>query len=90
MPDRVGWRPGTQPFGANELGNPNKWFRYFDLVSTTKPGDMAAFVAKVGSGHTTMVVGSGILIYAGEYGVKLGTYPAVLGHHIAQAFRRHK
>ncbi len=70
------WRPRDQPFGANSFADPSKDFYEFTIVTSGQPGDVIAFQMEEGggSGHMTMKVANGLLIYAGPLDSKVGTY----------------
>jgi RHS repeat-associated protein len=78
MPDRVGWIPLTQPYGAKELAKPTTQLDYLRVVPSARIGDIVAFppYSEHGGehGHAALKAGPGLLIYAGEFGVKVGTY----------------
>jgi cell wall-associated NlpC family hydrolase len=93
MPDRIGFFFGTQEYRANVLGDKRVELDHFTIVSTPQPGDIAAFrnLDKDKSGHTTLSVGGGVLIYAGPNDVKLGSYKLVYGKdHYPAVYRRHR
>jgi hypothetical protein len=73
MPDRRNY-PGEQPYGANVLGDLSKSLDCLTPTMNPRLGDIVAFISTAGSGHSGLKVGSGLLIYAGEHEVKLGTF----------------
>jgi hypothetical protein len=82
------------PASANELGDQTVAIPDFpgDTMSP-QPGDIAGFsepdyVHAGGHGHSALVVGNGVLIYAGAYCVKLGDLETnQIGHN--QVYYRH-
>jgi RHS repeat-associated protein len=81
------------PPPANVLGGRSARISNFPAVFAPGLGDVAAFPSfGRASGHTAMYLGSGVLIYAGEYGVKVNTLGQT-SHALHTAFvtyRRYK
>ncbi|MGH9967450.1 MAG: RHS repeat-associated core domain-containing protein, partial [Pyrinomonadaceae bacterium] len=62
-----GYFPGANEWAAGRVQN-------FQLVSTPQLGDVAAWGARVGAGHSGIYIGGGATIYAnGQVGVKIQT-----------------
>jgi RHS repeat-associated protein len=76
---------------ANELANPSADVANFGVTSTAGVGDIAAFQAPAGYiGHSTINLGGGALVYAGENAVKVGTVGQNMEGHTAVTYRRYK
>lgn len=77
------------PASANTLGDRNVFVSHFAVFSDypVPPGAIVAFGSEVGSGHSTLWCGSGILIYAGGEEVKLGTFNKNQAGHQQAVFR---
>jgi len=66
----------TYPPVANDWADSGMNLRNFDVLprSQASAGDIIAFQNKLGSGHTTIKAGPGLLIYAGPDKAMLGSY----------------
>lgn len=76
---------------ANELANPSANVPHFGLTLTPGVGDIAAFQAPPGFiGHSTINLGGGALVYAGQGAVKVGTVDQNMAGHTAVTYRQYK
>jgi RHS repeat-associated protein len=77
---------------ANDYANSSKTIPHFDVVTIPQLGDIAAFPARIGQGHSSIYTGNGTVIYAAERTVKVQTVNYVLsaGGHSSVTYRRYK
>ena len=60
------------------------------MVGSGAVGDVAAFPHPGGLGHSSIYLGGGLVIYAGETAVKIETVGYVLSHgHSSVTYRRY-
>jgi hypothetical protein len=80
------------PAPANYLGDKSQSVPHFFVTANPVPGDIAGFKSMGdGPGHATLLVGNGVLIYAGGVGVKLGSLSAVQREgHYPVVYRHYK
>ena len=78
------------PPSANAMGNARVPMGNFSVVSSPMIGDIVAFGAKGdGSGHVTINLGGGLLIYAGEGAAKINTFDRNQQGHLPAVYRRY-
>jgi len=81
------------PPAANDLANPSTPIKNFEVVTTRGLGDIAAFPARIGLGHSAIYAGGGAAIYASTNNVKIQTVQYVLtagSGHAFVTYRRYK
>lgn len=81
------------PPAANDLANRFKSIKNFEVVTTPGVGDIAAFPARIGHGHSAIYAGGGAAIYASTNNVKIQTVQYVLtagSGHAFVTYRRYK
>lgn len=78
-PTNTNWLGRKYPPGANELAS-GAAVRNFNVVASPSIGDIVAFNAAPDSGHATLYLGGGLLIYAAKDSVKLETWGFVKWH----------
>jgi RHS repeat-associated protein len=81
------------PPAANDLANSSTPIKNFEVVTTPGLGDIAAFPARIGLGHSAIYAGGGAVIYASTNNVKIQTVQYVLttgSGHAFVTYRRYK
>ena len=63
----------ANPPAANDWADPSRALGMFSLTSSPGVGDIAAFPHPGGQGHSGLVLGNGLMIYAGPTDVKINT-----------------
>jgi RHS repeat-associated protein len=86
---------GKSPVEANVLATSQNLWPLTDStelgIGAAYPGSIISFLAPGDSGHSSLYLGAGLLIYAGEFNAKVGTFDENLhyGGHTGYTFKQY-